>query len=94
MQGDLDRGEADSIALTLELRADLLLMDKREGRCAAQRMGLAVIGVVGVRLDARASGHLRLLRPRLDALRQMAGFFLSDSVCHHALSLAGVEPSA
>jgi len=40
LRRDLDRGEAESIALALELGADLVLMDEREGRRAAQRLGL------------------------------------------------------
>ena len=48
LRRDLDRGEAESIALALEPEADLVLMDEREGRHAAQRMGLQVVGVVGV----------------------------------------------
>jgi predicted nucleic acid-binding protein len=89
LRRDLDRGEAESIALALELEADLMLMDEREGRHAAQRMGLQVVGVVGVLLDARANGAIDAVRPRLDGLRQKAGFYLSETVYRRALVLAG-----
>lgn len=44
LQRDLDRGEAETIALALEMGADLVLLDEREGRHMAQRLGLEVIG--------------------------------------------------
>jgi predicted nucleic acid-binding protein len=50
LQRDLDRGEAESIALALQLNADLVLLDEKEGRHAARRLGLRVIGVVGILL--------------------------------------------
>ena len=89
LQRDLDRGEAETIALALELGADLVLLDEKEGRHAAQRFGLRVVGVVGILLDAKASGSVGMVRPHLDALRQTAGFYLSTSLYQHALSLAG-----
>src|SRR6266536_3132436 len=46
----LDPGEAEAIALALELSADLILLDERDGRRAAERAGLRVTGVVGVLL--------------------------------------------
>ncbi|MFN8473097.1 MAG: DUF3368 domain-containing protein [Anaerolineae bacterium] len=85
---DLDRGEAESIALAIELEADLILLDEKEGRRAAQRLGLRVVGVVGVLLQAKTAGLLDRVQPHLDALRQVAGFYLSESVYHHALLLA------
>lgn len=88
LRRDLDRGEAESIALAVELEADLVLMDEREGRHAAQRMGLHVIGVVGVLLEAKASGVVDSVRPYLDGLRQRAGFYLSKPVYQRALVLA------
>jgi predicted nucleic acid-binding protein len=88
LRRDLDRGEAESIALALELGADLVLMDEREGRRAAQQMGLDVIGVVGILLEAKARQAIDDLRPYLDALRQTAGFYLSESLYQHALALA------
>jgi len=45
LQRDLDRGEAETIALALEVEAGLVLLDEREGRRAAQRLGLRVIKV-------------------------------------------------
>jgi predicted nucleic acid-binding protein len=89
LRRDLDRGEAETIALALELGADLVLLDEREGRHTAQRLELGVIGVVGLLLEAKARDALPAIRPHLDALRQEAGFYLSESVYHAALSLAG-----
>jgi hypothetical protein len=90
---DLDRGESEAIALALKLRADVVLLDEKEGRRVAQRMGLRVVGVVGILLEAKARGHLSQVGPILDRLRQEAGFYLSDRFCHYALSLANEIPS-
>ena len=89
LQRDLDRGEAETIALALELGADLVLLDEKEGRHAAQRFGLRVIGVVGILLEAKTSGAVGTVRPHLDAFRQTAGFYLSTSLYQHALAMAG-----
>lgn len=89
LRRDLDRGEAETIALALQLEADLVLLNEREGRHAAQRLGLRYVGVVGLLLEAKAKGLIRTVRPHLDALRQEAGFFLGDSLYRHALELAG-----
>ena len=89
LRRDLDQGEAETIALALELGADLVLLDEREGRHTAQRLELKVTGVVGLLLEAKARGALPAIRPHLDALWQKAGFYLSEPVYHAALSLAG-----
>src|SRR3990172_11287050 len=41
---DLDQGETEAISLSLELKADSLLMDDRKGRRAATERGLTTIG--------------------------------------------------
>ncbi|PKO23389.1 MAG: DUF3368 domain-containing protein [Chloroflexi bacterium HGW-Chloroflexi-1] len=91
LQRDLDRGEAESIALALELGADLVLLDEKEGRRAAERHGLDVIGVVGILLDAKASGMIGKVQPHLDALRRVAGFRLRGSLYGYALMLANED---
>jgi hypothetical protein len=85
---DLDRGEAESISLALELKADLLLLDEKEGRRAAQRLGLRTLGVVGLLLEAKETGGIEHIRPHLDALRQIAGFYLSESLYQATLDAA------
>ena len=85
---DLDAGESETIALGLEIGATLVLMDERDGRHRAQRMGLRTMGVVGVLLRAKERGLLLAVRPSLDALRSHAGFWLSDAVYRQALSVA------
>ena len=87
LRRDLDRGEAETIALALEMQADLVLMDEREGRHAAQRLGLRTVGVVGILLDAKQQGLLPAVRPAFDALRA-AGFYLGDPVYRKGLELA------
>ncbi|MBE0699977.1 MAG: DUF3368 domain-containing protein, partial [Anaerolineaceae bacterium] len=47
LQSDLDRGEAETIALALEIKSNLVLLDEREGRHAAERLGLKKVGVLG-----------------------------------------------
>lgn len=88
LRRDLDRGEAESIALAGDLNADLLLMDEREGRRAAMRLDLPVIGVLGVLLDAKQNGYIPNIRPLVYSLREEAGFYLSDAVIQRVLTLA------
>jgi len=89
LRRDLDRGEAETIALALQLEAGLVLLDEKEARHAAQQFGLKPVGIVGVLLGAKARGLVTEVRPHLDALRQVAGFYLSEPVYWHALALAG-----
>jgi uncharacterized protein len=88
LQADLDRGEAETIALALEIGADLVLLDERDARSAAKRQGLRVAGVVGVLLVAKKATIIAEVRPHLDALRQVAGFYVSQSLYQHTLELA------
>ncbi len=43
-----DRGETEAITLALELNADLLLVDDRDARSLAKKLGLQVMGTWGV----------------------------------------------
>lgn len=87
---DLDRGEAEVIALAQERQADLVLLDERLGRRHAQRLGLNVTGTVGILLRAKAEGHLNELRPWLNQLQE-GGIRLSPGLIKRALILGGEE---
>lgn len=57
---DLDAGERDAILLALQLKADLLLMDEREGAEEARRLGLTVTGTLGILVRAAERGTIDL----------------------------------
>jgi len=66
---DLGSGEHDAILLALHLKADLLLMDDREGVEEARRLSLTVTGTLGV-LDRAAERGLIELAAVFARLRQ------------------------
>ena len=84
----LDEGEAAAIALAVERRASLLLMDEQDGRKIARRHGLRMVGTLGILLDAKRSGHLDEVRPWIDALGR-EGFHISEALKEHVLATAG-----
>ncbi len=85
---DLDRGEAEVIALAQERQADLVLIDERLGRRHARRLGLPITGVLGLLLKAKELGHLDAVRPGLERM-QRGGIRLSADLVQQALVLAG-----
>jgi len=80
MQRDLDKGEAETIALAIQLNADWVLIDEREGRKAAKSMELKVVGVLGVLLKAQREGRLGSLKQSMDRLREKAGFYVREDL--------------
>ena len=89
LQRDLDRGEAETLALAIELKAQLVLLDEQEGRHAAARLGLRPLGVLGILLEAKRRGEIEEVCSLLDALRSRAGFFLSERLYRQTLEQAG-----
>lgn len=89
LQLELDRGEAEAISLAVDTHADLLLMDERRGRKAAARIGVPVLGLLGVVVHAKRLGLLPAVRPILDALVSQAGFYIGDDLYRHVLTASG-----
>ena len=91
LQGELDPGEAEAIALAVELQADLILIDERRARAIAARLGLNVVGVLGVLVEAKHRALVPLLKPILDALITQAGFWVSQQLYERVLDVVGEE---
>ena len=83
----VDNGEAEAIALASE-RQQRIVLDDRRARELAHRMGLKVIGTVGILVRAKRAGLLTWINPVLNELIEK-GFRLSDDLRREALRLAG-----
>ncbi len=89
LQSTLHLGEASAIALATEIKPDFLLIDEREGRQAAQRLGIEVRGVLGILLRAKFTGDLPAIRPTIDRLETDAGFRIAPALREKVLQSAG-----
>ncbi len=89
LQQDWDAGEAEAIALTLEMGAELLLMDEHLGRETARHLGLRYVGLVGALAEAKRRGLIRAVKTHLDALRDIAGFRVVDALYARVLQDEG-----
>jgi predicted nucleic acid-binding protein len=86
---DLDAGEAEAIVLAIEIKAELLLIDEREGRAIARDAGLKVRGILGVLIRAKAVGDIVSIKDEIAALREDAGFFIAPGLEAEILQSAG-----
>ncbi|MBE0411514.1 MAG: DUF3368 domain-containing protein [Anaerolineales bacterium] len=89
LRQELDAGEAEAIALAVEINADWLLMDERLGRQTARHFNLRYIGLIGVLQLAKQSGEIAALRPLLEQLRDVSGFRISLSLYEQVLRNMG-----
>ncbi|MCI0623158.1 MAG: DUF3368 domain-containing protein [Acidobacteria bacterium] len=86
---ELDEGEAEAIALALEVNADLVLMDERLGRTVAARFSLHRIGLLGVLIEAKRHGCIPAVKPVLEALIAKADFWVSQHLYAQVVRAAG-----
>jgi predicted nucleic acid-binding protein len=84
----LDAGEAHAIALALDLKADDLLIDERLGRQEAIRLGLPIIGILGILLIGKQKNLISQVQPIVDNLINKAGFRVSSQLYQRVLILA------
>ena len=77
LRHDLGAGESEAIVLARETGADFVLMDERLGRSAARNLGLKVVGLVGVLIEARERGLISDANELIDQLHRQAGFWIS-----------------
>ena len=88
LQANLDPGEAEAIALALELKAERLIIDERRGRKRAIESGIKVIGLLGILLAAKKQGSIAEVRPLLVDLIAR-GFWVNPQLYAEVISLAG-----
>jgi hypothetical protein len=82
---ELDPGEAEAIALAVELKADSLLLDERKGREIALRLGCKTVGLLGILVEAKHTGLVPAVKPIMDELIERAGFWITASLYDRVL---------
>ncbi len=83
----VDAGEAEAIALASE-KSYLLISDDKQTRSAAKRLGISVIGTLGVLIRAKQNGVVSAIKPILDNL-ELNSFFISQTLREEALKIVG-----
>jgi len=66
----VDAGEASAIALAREIETDYIVIDDLQARKLAIKLGLTVIGTLGILLKAKQMGLITLLRPVLEQIKR------------------------
>lgn len=85
---DLGLGETAVLALALESRDAVVILDDGLARRHAERLGLRLTGTLGILIDAKRAGHVDAVAPLLDTLESLR-FRLDPATRQAVLRLAG-----
>ena len=83
----VDAGEASAIALALEKKDCLLIIDDNKGRREAKQLGLNFTGTLGVLIAAKNKGHIKSLKNLIDDIKK-TDFRIRDSLLKDAIRRA------
>lgn len=85
---ELDKGEASAIALALKNATSRIILDERKGRKVAKRLGIKVIGTLGIIIKAKEGGIINSGKEVLNKLEKH-GFWLSSQMKKSILERLG-----
>lgn len=88
LQQTLDKGESEAIALAVETKASLLLIDESKGRTEALRLGVDVTGILGILLRAKERQFVPSVKTVLDEMMTRAGFWVDEELYSTILARA------
>jgi len=85
---NLDPGESEALTIALTLPGHYLLVDELRARRVAARLGVPVIGAIGILIRAKHDGLIASVRDSIEALER-SRFFLSTELIETALRASG-----
>ena len=83
----VDLGEAEAIALALEMNS-MILIDEKKGRSHARNLNLIVRGTLGLFLEAKKKGKVKSVTECIDKLK-IVGYYLDDGLIEALLIKSG-----
>ena len=86
LRQSIHAGEAEAIALAVERKSSLLLIDDAIARDIAKGLGLNCVGILGILREAKHKDLVRLIKPILDQLRGNMGFWINEELYRVFLS--------
>lgn len=89
LSDSLDKGESAAISLALEIKADYLAIDERAGREIAKKLGLKIIGLLGILVRAKKLGVIQKVKPILNLLINNANFYIHQNLYDQVLGDIG-----
>jgi predicted nucleic acid-binding protein len=88
LEASLDLGEASAIALAIEEKDSLLIIDELKGRKFAEQLGLNFTGTLGVLINAKQKGILTSVKPAIQKIKE-TNFRLTRHLEQRILEKAG-----
>lgn len=85
---NIDKGEATSIALAIEIPDSLLIIDDLKGRHLADELGIRYTGTLGLLIAAKSTGKVKMIGPILRKI-QDTDFRISSKLEILTLTIAG-----
>ena len=79
LSNDLNIGEAQAIALAIDLNTEIIVMDERIGRERARDLGLKTVGVLGVLLTAKKRKQIKSIKKAMDDFRRTVSASIETS---------------
>lgn len=92
MSSKIHAPEAQALALALEQNVDLVMIDEAEGRRIARKLGLSMIGALGVLVRMRQQNWIGELKPVIISLRDNLDFRMSPALISSVLRSVGESP--
>ncbi|MBS1493438.1 MAG: DUF3368 domain-containing protein [Bacteroidetes bacterium] len=80
----LGKGEASSLALAIELKDSVLILDDYKARKIAKSLDLKFSGTLGILIKAKKNGHIKSLKSILEKLKSN-NYFISEELESYAL---------
>lgn len=84
----VDAGEASAIALAIEHKNSILIIDDKRGRRLAASLKIEITGTLGTLMKAKQKGIISEISPSLKKLK-LNGFRISKEVEEGILEMAG-----